>query len=261
MAMHSELANIRAIFFDLDDTLCNYWEASKAALRSTFDQHPVAGYSTDELYEAWAKAFRKFAPTLKMTPWYKTYLEIGEPTRTEQMRLTLSELGAVDEHHAKALSDTYGATRDANLRLFDDALDVLNTLKEFYPLGLITNGPADIQRQELRTLNIEHYFDPVLIEGELGFGKPEPDVYAIALRHMQGKLPNLSPSEILMVGNSFGHDILGAHLHGWKTAWIRRDSDIPPSTNKPEEKPEGSPDPTTTIYSLTELLNALPNRG
>ncbi len=252
-----DFSAVRGIYFDLDDTLCGYWDASKAGLRAAFEAHPVEDVSLEEAVRGWAAAFRDFAPTLKTTGLYADYLKTGETTRTEQMRRTLDRLGHPDEEHARTLSDAYGRERDARLRLFDDALDVLTALKARYPLGLITNGPADIQRQEIATTGIAGFFGPVFIEGELGFGKPVAEVFERAAAAM-----DLPPEALLMVGNSFHHDIVPAVRAGWRTAWIRRDSDVPPSADVQarggvEPIPTSGPLPDVVIERLSELLPLL----
>lgn len=248
------LPRLKAVYFDLDDTLCGYWDASKKALRQAFEAHPIEGYTPEEMVEHWAAAFREYAPTLKGTESYQVYLKNGKPTRDEQMAHTLRRVGVDDARHAEALGDTYGAMRNANLRLFDDALEVLTALKASHPLGVITNGPADTQRQELETLDLERWFDHVFIEGELGIGKPNRIVFEKAEKAVGAK-----PEELLFVGNSYAHDIRPAINFGWHTAWIRRDSDVPPSvagqTTKPESKPEGAPEPTFVIHQLRDLLD------
>lgn len=245
--------SVRRIFFDLDDTLCGYWDASKAALRKTFAEHSPNGFDTLHMVEQWAAAFREFAPTLKKTGWYQTYLKEGEPTRTEQMRLTLQRIGIEDAELAKRMSEAYGRHRNDSLQLFDDAWEVLQKLHERYPLGLITNGPADIQRQEIAALGIGEFFDQVYIEGEMGRGKPLPDVFAMITERA-----GVEPHEILMVGNSYAHDIEPALRAGWRGIWIRRPSDVPPSapghTSRPEERPEDAPLPDAEIRHLEELL-------
>ena len=181
------------------------------------------------------------------------YLKNGEPTRTEQMRLTLLEMGIEDGVLARKLSDAYGEYRDANLKLFPESLLVLNTLRDRgYPMGLMTNGPADIQRQEIATCGIESYFKTIQIEGEMGYGKPNLDCFRIAEKNH-----GFAPNEMLMVGNSYGHDIKAAHLAGWKTAWVRRDTDVAPSATKPEEKPDDGIIPDWIGSDLTELLDLL----
>jgi putative hydrolase of the HAD superfamily len=250
------LSSVRGIYFDLDDTLCGYWDASKAALRKTFDDHAPEGVSTSEMVGHWAAAFRDFAPLIKTEEWYGEYLRSGERSRTEQMRLALERVGVQDQAHAERLSLAYYTNRDAGLCLFDDALAVLTQLAPHFPLGLITNGPADIQRQEIETLKIGHFFSHVFIEGEMGEGKPKPGVFRRAEAAM-----DLQPHQILMVGNSYSHDIRAALENGWHAIWIRRPSDVPPSANndaKPEEMPAGAPQPTAIINQLSELLSFLP---
>ncbi len=247
-----DLSAVRGIYFDLDDTLCGYWDASKIGLREAFAEHGPQGRTVEEMVLAWATAFRGFAPTLKKTGWYAGYLVSGEPTRTEQMRRTLAEVGVTDEAMAQALSESYMRRRDANLKLFSDAVEVLTILKGRYPLGLMTNGPADIQRQEIATLGVERFFDHFFIEGEVGEGKPKPVVFERAASAM-----GLQPHEILMVGNSFGHDVTPALAAGWRAIWVRRPSDVPPSATHPEEMPEGAAEPDAVIGSLRELLDLL----
>jgi putative hydrolase of the HAD superfamily len=252
-----DLSEVQAIFFDLDDTLCGYWEASKFAMRVAFQEHGPEGFSVDEMVQHWAAAFREFGPTLKQTGWYDGYLKAGEPTRTEQMRLTLLRAGVVDEERAQNLSHAYMAERNQALRLFEDADLVLRKLKTRYPLGLITNGPADIQRQEIDTLGIESYFDHILIEGEMGEGKPNASVFARATQAV-----GCQPHQILFVGNSFAHDVSPAIACGWRAIWVRRATDLPPSSGpgpaRPEEAPEGAAMPDAVIGDLSNLLELLP---
>lgn len=247
-----DLSGVRAIYFDLDDTLCGYWDASKTGLRQAFAEHGPEGFTPEEMVVHWATAFRSFAPNLKQTGWYETYLKTAEPTRTEQMRRTLEEAGLIDEERATLLSEAYMRSRDANLRLFSDAIETLDRLGAKYPLGLITNGPADLQRQEIATLGIEHYFQNIFIEGEMGEGKPKRAVFERAERAV-----GCEPHELLMVGNSFAHDITPALEYGWHAIWVRRASDVPPSATTPEDMPEGAAPPDAVIQHLTELLSLL----
>ncbi len=251
------LQDIRAIFFDLDDTLCAYWEAARKGLEIAFAEFAPGQWSVDDMIAKWAEAFRPFSKSIKESDWYPDYLKSGEPTRTEQMRRTLELCGVTDSSLAARLSERYAEARDQNLRLFPDAVAVLEGLRGNYLLGLITNGPADVQRQEIETLGIEEFFNFILIEGEMGQGKPHPRVLQKA-----EKLSGCKPHQILFVGNSYRHDVRPAIEAGWRSVWIRRDSDIPPSargqSESPEEKPIGGPEPDFVVGSLTELTALLP---
>lgn len=250
------LQDVRAIFFDLDDTLCGYWDASKKGLHRAFELHGPEGFTPLEMVRHWAAAFREFAPTLKKTGWYPIYLKSGEPTRTEQMRLTLLRVGVVDDERARALSQSYMELRDSGLALFEDVPEVLEKLHGKYPLGLITNGPADIQRMEIATLGLERYFDHILIEGEMEIGKPNKQVFDKA-----EAMAGVRPHEILFVGNSYAHDVAPALAAGWRTVWIRRPSDVPPSAGPglatPEEMPPGGAQPDAIVGEIREILPLL----
>lgn len=254
-SIKERFSKVKAIYFDLDDTLCGYWNASKAGLRSTFERNAVPGKTPDEMIIAWADAFRDFSQSLKEeTELYESYLTSGTRTRTHQMHLTLKGVGIEDMALAEVLSHSYMTDRDANLKLFPDAVEVLQKLDKKFPLGLITNGPADIQNQEVDTLGIRHYFDNIFIEGEMRIGKPNEIVFSNA-----AKAVGCEPDQLLMVGNSFGHDIKPAIKYGWATAWIRRDSDVPPSSAKalPDPIPTSGPMPDIILSDLTELLPLL----
>jgi putative hydrolase of the HAD superfamily len=252
----ADLSGIRAIYFDLDDTLCGYWDASKGGLRAAFEAHAPEGHTADGLLGHWATAFREFCPNLRQLGWYERYLKNSEAPRTELMRRALERASILDEDLAAKISHTYMVERDRRLALFDDAVELLDWLAARYPLGLITNGPADLQRMEIATLGIADRFQAIFIEGEMGFGKPAPEVFRLAEEafHVTGR-------EILFVGNSYHHDIAPAIAAGWRTAWIRRPSDVPPSafggTSKPEELPFGAPEPDWTVNDLRSLMDAL----
>lgn len=249
-------SEVKAIFFDLDDTLCQYWEAARTGLFRTFEEVRPDGYTSEQMVEIWARAFRSFLKEVKHPDWYGRYLKEGETTRTEQMRRTLAEIGIVDEQLAQRLSQTYMEKRDSLLILFEDSLEVLDALKPRYPLGLITNGPADVQRQEIATLKIEEYFETILIEGEMGEGKPNLTVFRRA-----EECVGFSGAHVLFVGNSYAHDIRPAIEAGWRAAWIRRPTDVPPSAgpggSAVEVKPEDAPEPDVTIGNLREILPLL----
>ncbi|MCE9558279.1 MAG: HAD family hydrolase [Armatimonadetes bacterium] len=247
--------DVKAIYFDLDDTLCGYWDASKAAMRTAFAHHPATGVDVEEMVKAWAKAFRGFSSEVKSSHWYPIYLRNGGTSRLEQMRRMLDELGQPNLDLAKRLSDAYGMMRDENLALFPDAIPVLEKLYDKFPLGLITNGPADIQRQEIASLKIGHWFQHFYIEGEVGFGKPDMEIFRRAESAVGCK-----PHEVLMIGNSYGHDIRPAIEAGWRTIWIRRASDVAPSVDgsaKVEEIPVGGPSPDAEVGDLLSILTLL----
>jgi putative hydrolase of the HAD superfamily len=234
--------DIRAVFFDLDDTLCAYWAASRKGLRQAIDEAGLA-LSTDDVIRAWREVFSTFSKEVKTDAWYRHYLESGEPTRTEHLKRTLELLGIPDEGKAKSLSDNYARLRDQYLVLFPEALSLLQHLQGRYCLGLITNGPADIQRQEIETLGIAEFFDHIFIEGEFKIGKPHAEIFDAA-RDKCG----FEPEQMLFVGNAFEHDVQGAKRAGWWAIWVNRGEEYDPGTD---------PRPDAEIVHLYEVCDWL----
>lgn len=250
------LRPVKAIAFDLDDTLCGYWDAAKSGLAQTFRELSPTGFTPEQLQIAWAEEFHAFCPNLRELGFYEDYLESGKPTRDELMRRMLLRLGIDDGELATRLGDRYAENRRHALKLFPEIPELLNALHGKFPLALITNGPADIQREEIADLGIGHYFDLVLIEGEQKVGKPHPSVFQTAQDHF-----GVGAESMLFVGNSYNHDIAPAISAGWQTVWVRRPSDIAPSNTesdaKPEEKPKGAQEPTLVLPDLGPLVGLL----
>lgn len=251
MPLRPELAGVRAVFFDLDDTICGYWDAARSGLEMAVQAHIFDPGFQERFRSQWSVSFRYFVETLPRTHWYAKYLKQGETTRTELMRRTLEDIGVVDEGLAQSLSHTYHVERQAALTLFDDALRVLTEVSSTHKLALITNGPADIQREEIEKLGVGPFFPFAFIEGEMGFGKPDRRVFDLATETLR-----VEPSEAVMVGNSYRHDIRPAADYGMRSVWVRRTSDVPPTstTGRPEERPEGAPEPDLVVGSLSAIL-------
>lgn len=233
---------VRAVYFDLDDTLCAYWKASRQALREAFLEAKLSA-SVDEAMDAWRRVFATFSEEVRRDPWYQHYLESGEPTRTEHLRRALALLNESDAH-AEQISRRYAQLRNEYLKLFPEAKPVLSALRGKYRLGLITNGPADVQRSEIESLSIEGYFDHILIEGEARIGKPARDIFDLAAKKW-----SYDPSEMLFVGNSFDHDVAGAKNAGWQALWMNPSGEALPEGA--QAQPEG------IITNLLEVLDYL----
>ena len=86
------------------------------------------------------------------------------------------------------------------------------------PLALVTNGDAREQRGKIERHALAPFFDAILIEGEMGVGKPEAVVYRRAL----DALGVSAGPNVWMVGDHLEWDVAGSQRAGLQGAWIDR---------------------------------------
>lgn len=82
-------------------------------------------------------------------------------------------------------------------------------------VGLLTNGPPDIQRHKLAGLGCEHLLAAVCISGEMGVGKPDRQAFSRTLEAC-----GASPASAVMVGDSWNRDVEGASRYGMAAVWL-----------------------------------------
>jgi putative hydrolase of the HAD superfamily len=79
---------------------------------------------------------------------------------------------------------------------------------------LLTNGCSIFQRRKLERFALEGHFELILIEGELGFGKPDRRVFERALGFFACRA-----RDACMVGDNLSADIAGAQGAGIRGVW------------------------------------------
>ena len=107
-------------------------------------------------------------------------------------------------------------------------------------LALVTNGSAATQRAKVVRFGLAGLFDSILIEGELGFGKPDPRIYAEALRAL-----DVTPADTWMVGDNLEWDVAQPQRMGMSGIWIDvRGAGLPPGCPVP---------PSRIVRALSDL--------
>ena len=81
---------------------------------------------------------------------------------------------------------------------------MLHQLRKKYLLGLITNGPSNAQWEKVHKLNLQQYFDVILVSGDLPWEKPEAKIFEEACQYL-----HVNPENCIMVGDKLETDILG----------------------------------------------------
>ncbi len=111
----------------------------------------------------------------------------------------------------------YHNTKFAYLREVRHVRKTLLKLKEMGTLlGIITDGNPIKQWEKILRLELDPYFDEVLISDFVGVKKPHPKIFRKAL----GKF-DVKADEAVMVGDRLYSDIYGAKRVGMHTVWFR----------------------------------------
>ncbi len=195
---------IKAIFFDIDDTLYDSTKLTKMARQNSIRAMIDSGLperSEEKLYNLLNEIIKKH----------------GSNYAKHYDRL-LEELGLEAEPKIVAAGVVaYEHTKEGYLTPFPGVIPTLLKLKEDYKLGVISNGIAVKQWEKLIDLGIHHIFDVVATSEELGHRKPQKEIFLFAVEKL-----GLSPAECMMVGNRLDTDILGGNTAGMKTVRIMR---------------------------------------
>lgn len=80
-------------------------------------------------------------------------------------------------------------------------------------VGLLTNGPSDLQRRKLAVVGLDRLLDAVAISQEIGFSKPAADAYRRAAQML-----GCQPEETAMVGDQLEWDVEGPLRAGYRLA-------------------------------------------
>ena len=237
----------RALLLDLDDTILNdsegiadCWKDACISCGSDLvDVDPELVYPAIEKTRAWfwADAARHRQGRLDL-----------DAAAREIVRMCLHELGAPDPVLAAKIAARYRAQREARLALFPGALETIRWFRDSgCQLALITNGGAAAQRSKITRFGLGDLFDAILIEGELGFGKPDPRTYQLALREL-----DMRPVDTWMVGDNLEWDVAQPQRMGMLGIWV-------------DVRGTGLPDangvrPDLIVRRLSDLRAAEPDR-
>jgi len=236
-------ATVKALIFDLDDTLVVEKASAAAAfletcqmaterhginaealhqtLRETCRQlwwyhNPARPYAVDVGISSWEALWSRFSgdgdDLRRLRTWAPDY-------RLHSWHNALREHGVDDLDFAKQLAETFPALRCRRHVTYDDAHPLLEQLKPSYRLALLTNGASDLQREKIAGAGIASYFEEILVAGDIGVAKPHARMFTTLLARLE-----IEPHEAIMIGDSQSKDVQGAQAVGIKAIWLNRDN-------------------------------------
>lgn len=227
-----ELMRYSVLLFDADNTVLDFNGAEEQALKSAFEACCVP-YSREVL-----AVYRK----INIELWQK--LEKGEMSVEEvlynRFELTAEKLN-LRIGDIKRLSDDYEKLLHFGFGTVPHAEEVLRELKQRgHRLYIVSNGVLSIQNARMRGSGLDKYFLKRFVSSEIGCPKPNAEFFYRCFE----QIPNFSPAEALVIGDSLSSDIRGGVNVGLDTCWFN-----PEHLSNPTELV-----PTFEIADLRELL-------
>ena len=190
----------RAVIFDLDDTL--------------FPERDYAFSGFGAVATAFATTLGE--PARALADMQRLY---DSPDRSRVFNALLAERDLPDDRTlVEQMIATY-RNHAPVISLYDDAEEMITLLRSRVRLGLITDGPAVMQRAKVRALRLAERFDELIITDELGpgWGKPHP----LAFETIAKKL-DVPHAACTYVADNAGKDFVAPNELGWSTIQIVR---------------------------------------
>jgi putative hydrolase of the HAD superfamily len=242
------VVSIKLLLFDLDETIAPDEETDRALFAEIAETVAVErGVTAERLVQAVIQAARTlwlesqtlaYSRAIGISSWEGLWGPFGpseEPMLAAlhafapiyRLRVWEQALAACDIRGGEAvlaatLAERFATERRARQTAYPWSRAVLEGLRACYRLGMITNGAPDLQRLKLAGTGLAALFDPLVISGDLGFGKPERAIFDHALDQARTR-----PEEAIMVGDSWHRDVVGATGAGLRVVWVNP-TDAPP---------------------------------
>jgi putative hydrolase of the HAD superfamily len=203
------MGRLRAVLFDIDDTLFSTTHFARVARRNAIRAMVRAGLDVpeDEALRELEEVISEFSSNYEHH--FDQLLRRLRPPSLEERNPALIVAAGVAAYHD---------TKFRQLEPFPDVYPLFEALRAAgIRVGIITHGWTTKQSEKIVRLGLLEHVDPkaVFISEQIGISKPNP--YAQALSDL-----GLSPGEVMYVGDSPTHDIKPPQALGMVAVWAKR---------------------------------------
>lgn len=247
------MKHYRAVFIDWDDTIGDFHGAAKKALQEMYDKYHLCNYFAS--HEEFISLYKPH--NIELWNQYGKSLVTKEFLRVDRFLWPLLHGSKVGDRSAikqelcslaEQMSEDFLCLTTAYFSLMDGAAEIVRYLANKYPLTVVTNGFVEVQYEKFNKSGLRDCFAHVVLSEEVGCQKPNPQIMHVAIEKNKQQLPDLQPSEVIMIGDSFASDISGARAAGMDTIWLAQ-----PDTMTDEQRHAA----TYIVTSLQEIKQIL----
>ena len=198
---------IKALFFDIDDTILDYDKCAVITLQNACQTLGVP------FNDAVLAEYRRVDDAL----WARQKLgELTIPQVLEHRNAhMMAYFGLTD---GISFQEAFIAAFANSAELTDGVEAALQLAKERnLPIYSASNGYYEVQVNRLTKAGVLHYFDRLFVSDAVGYEKPNPQFFAHCL-----EVTGFAPHEVLMIGDSITADIKGALAAGWNVCYYNK---------------------------------------
>ncbi len=218
---------LKAILFDLDDTLFDHRHSSRAALR-VLQQHYADGLGSISLDELEA---------INLVILNEVHIEVlagalnADEARVKRFGMMLGRYGLLPSPESlQDVADRYRARYQESRRATPGAHALLRAVRSRgLKTAIVTNNLVEEQMDKLQHCGLLHLIDSTTISEEAGYSKPDARIFQAALNRLE-----CTADEAIMLGDAWENDILGARGAGIRGVWYNCYASTRPDDSVPE---------------------------
>lgn len=225
------------LFIDLDDTLWDTFNNNKESLKEVYDI-----YEFNRSYASFEVFFDRWFPyNNHLWDLYRQDKISKQQLVTKRFEHMVEPMGITDPDFIQQLNKEFLQRSSSKSGLLPFALNILHYLQDKYTLHILSNGFREVQYKKMDNSGLTSFFDKIILSEDAGANKPSKDIFDYAL-----SITNANREEVLMIGDSWEADIVGAHQSNIHQVWYNPHRLCPSDFT-----------PTYEISNLKELQNIL----
>ena len=208
------MSRIRAVLFDLDETLFDHAHGVEHAVRLLREDHE--SLQAKPLEDILAE-HRRILEGMHLDV-LAGRISVDQ-ARIERMRGMFTYCGAdISDSAAHAAATLHRQRYQEARRAIPGAPQLLDTIRtRGVKVVIVTNNLLEEQRDKLTVCGLRPHVDVLVTSEEYGCTKPDPKLFRIALG-----LAGCAQEEAVMVGDAWDTDIVGARNAGIRAVWFNR---------------------------------------
>ncbi len=193
------------LFFDLDNTILDFDHASHESFASLLNEKKYNHPDAYQVFKIVNSGVWKEFENGKITA-----IEL----RSKRFDLFLEQMDWKGK--GAEWNKLYLENLIVHTKFVPGAQTLLKNLSINYKIHIVTNGLREVQRPRITTAELDGLISSITVSDEIGSAKPQIEFFNVA----SNNAGNPDKSEILMIGDNYSSDIIGAHNYGVQSCWF-----------------------------------------